>query len=151
MGSKKIKRVVIDTNVLVSALLFGGKPGELITLWKEKHIQPLCSGAIIDEYLRVLAYPKFKLTDNEIEYLLSVEILPWFHPVIVPEGKPYIRSDPNDDIFIWCAVKGNADAIISGDKHLIKLVNPPVSVLSTAEFLKQVDESFPGREENSHG
>lgn len=135
MGPKKIKRVVIDTNVLVSALLFNGTPGELITLWKEKRIEPICSKDIIDEYLRVLAYPKFQLTDIEIDYLLTVEILPWFHPVTVPEGKPYIKEDPQDDIFIWCAVAGKAHAVISGDNHLLKIKNPPVPVLSVTDFL----------------
>ena len=138
MGSKKIKRVVIDTNVLVSALLFNGTPGELITLWKEKRIEPVCSKDIIDEYLRVLAYPKFNLTDIEIDYLLSVEILPWFHPVFVPDGKPYIKNDPRDDIFIWCAIEGKAHVIISGDNHLLKMKNPPVPVLSVTDFLNNL-------------
>ena len=138
MGAGKIKKVVIDTNVLVSALLFNGTPGKLVTLWKEKRIQPLCSKDIIDEYLRVLTYPKFKLTDIEIDYLLTVEILPWFHPVIVPEGKQYIKNDPQDDIFIWCAVEGKAHFIISGDNHLLKMKNPPVSVLPVNDFLLKI-------------
>lgn len=138
MGSKKIKRVVIDTNVLVSALLFKGTPGELIPLWKEKRIEPICSKDIVDEYLRVLAYPKFQLTDIEIDYLLTVEILPWFYPVIVPEGKPYIKNDPQDDIFIWCAVRGKAHAIISGDNHLLKMKEPPVPVLTVSELIDQI-------------
>ncbi len=138
MGQKKIKRVVIDTNVLVSALLFDGTPGELIPLWKEKHIEPVCSKAIIDEYLRVLAYPKFQLTDIEIDFLLTVEILPWFHPVTVPEGKPYIKSDPQDDIFIWCALEAKAEALISGDNHLLNMKNPPVPVCTVVDFLRDI-------------
>ena len=136
MGARKIKKVVIDTNVLVSALLFNGTPGELVTLWKEKRIQPLCSKSIIDEYLRVLAYPKFKLTDIEIDYLLTVEILPWFEPVNVPKGESYVKNDPQDDIFIWCAVEGKAHALISGDNHLLELKKTPVPVLSVTGFLK---------------
>ena len=138
MGAGKIKKVVIDTNVLVSALLFNGTPGELVTLWKEKRIQPLCSKDIIDEYLRVLTYPKFKLTDIEIDYLLTVEILPWFKPINVLKGKPYIKNDPQDDIFIWCALEGKAHAVISGDNHLLKMKNPPVPVLSVTDFLEQL-------------
>ena len=142
MGSKKIKRIVIDTNVLVSALLFNGIPGELISLWKRKIIKPLCSKDILDEYLRVLAYPKFKLIHVEIDYLLTVEILPWFHPVTVPEGKSYIKNDPQDDIFIWCAVEGKANAIISGDNHLLKMKNTPVPVLAINDFLSQYIKPF---------
>jgi predicted nucleic acid-binding protein len=87
-------KVVIDTNVLISALLFNGIPGELIPLWKEKHILPLCSKEIMDEYLRVLTYPKFRLTDADIDYLLTVEVLPWFQPVTVRKGKSFIKNDP---------------------------------------------------------
>lgn len=137
MGPKKMKRIVVDTNVLVSALLFNGIPEKLITLWKGKRIEPLCSKNIVDEYLRVLAYPKFKLTDIEIDYLLTVEILPWFHPVNVQRGKPYIKNDPEDDIFIWCAFKGKAHAVVSGDNHLLKMKNPPVPVLTVIDFLEQ--------------
>lgn len=129
-------KVVIDTNVLVSALLFDGIPGKLVTLWKEKYILPLCSKEIMDEYLRVLAYPKFKLTNVEIEYLITVEILPWFQPVTVRKGKPFIKNDPQDDIFIWCAVEEKAYAIISGDNHLLSMKEPPVTVLTINDFLK---------------
>jgi len=77
MGTIKIVKVVIDTNVLISGLLFGGVPGRLVLLWKNKSIQPLVSQAMIDEYLRVLAYPKFQLSQSEMEYLLYEEILPF--------------------------------------------------------------------------
>lgn len=137
MGAKEIKKVVIDTNILVSALLFDGIPGKLIPLWKEKRIIPLCSKDIVDEYLRVLTYPKFNLTDAEIDYLFTVEILPWFSPVTVLDEKPYIKDDPKDDIFVWCAVSGKAYAIISGDAHLLKMKNPPVPVLTAMEFLHE--------------
>jgi putative PIN family toxin of toxin-antitoxin system len=133
-------KVVIDTNVLVSALLFDGTPGKLVALWKEKHLQPLCSKEIMDEYLRVLTYPKFGLTDVEIDYLLTVEILPWFHPVTVKKGEPFIKQDPQDDFFIWCAVEGKAEAIISGDNHLLKMKEPPVTVLTINEFLKFIND-----------
>ena len=66
MGTQKVDRVVIDTNVVVSALLFGGTPGELIPLWKSGRIKPLASAEIIDEYIRVLAYPKFKLSTETV-------------------------------------------------------------------------------------
>ena len=74
MGTQKIVRVVMDTNVVVSALLFGGIPGQLIPLWKSRHIKSLASAEIIDEYIRVMTYPKFKLIEEEIHYLLNFEI-----------------------------------------------------------------------------
>ena len=131
-----MKRVVIDTNVLVSALLFGGDPGKLITLWKENRIQPLGSKEIMEEYLRVLAYPKFRLTETEIEYLFSQEVLPWFEVITVQSGRPFVIDDPSDDKFIWCALKGQAEAIISSDQHLLRLSSYPVPIFSPTEFLK---------------
>ena len=74
MGTIEAMRVVIDTNVFVSAMLFGGIPGELIPLWKNGRIKPLASKAIIDEYIKVLAYPKFELSEAEIHYILYSEI-----------------------------------------------------------------------------
>ena len=133
-----MKRVVIDTNVLVSALLFGGAPGNLIPLWKRGRIRPLCSKGIIEEYLRVLAYPKFRLTEKEIDFILSREILPWFEVVAVQGGRRFVNKDSEDDKFIWCAAEGKAEAIVSGDDHLLKLKRSPVPVLSISAFLKTI-------------
>ena len=138
LGAIKVKRVVIDTNVLVSALLFGGHPGELITLWKERRIQPLSSRDIMEEYLRVLAYPKFCLSEEEIEYILSQEVLPWFEVIMVQPGQPFVIDDSSDDKFIWCALEGSGEAIISSDHHLLKLSSCPVPIFSPFEFLRAI-------------
>jgi putative PIN family toxin of toxin-antitoxin system len=132
-----MKRIVIDTNVVVSGLLFGGTPGKLVPLWKTGSVQPLGSSGIFDEYLKVFAYPRFQLSEGEIDYLISVEILPYFEIVAVERGQPYVRRDPEDDKFIWCALAGSAEGIISGDEHLLRLRNPPVPILTVAEFLKR--------------
>jgi putative PIN family toxin of toxin-antitoxin system len=122
--------------VLVSALLFGGNPGELITLWKEHRIQPLSSKEMMEEYLRVLAYPKFRLTEEEVEYLFSQEILPYFEVITVKSGLAFIIEDPSDDKFIWCALEGGAEAIISSDRHLLRLRSRPVPIFSPSEFIR---------------
>lgn len=75
MGPQKIRKVVIDTNVLVSGLLFGGVPSKIVNLWKSSKIQPIASAEIIDEYLKVLSYPKFDLDEEEISFLFYHEIL----------------------------------------------------------------------------
>lgn len=136
MGEIKVVKVVLDTNVLISALLFGGVPGRLITLWKSRRIQPVVSQAIIEEYLRVLAYPRFQLSQNEIEYLLYQEILPWFETIMVSQGDAFIREDPSDDKFIWCAEAAGVDWIISGDEHPLKLEYEKIPIVTPAKFLK---------------
>ncbi len=131
-------RVVIDTNVVISALLFGGIPGKLITLWKNERIKPLVSREIIDEYLKVLAYPKFKLSEQEINYLLYQEILPFFEVISVKQKPVIIKEDPSDDKFISCAQAGKAKIIISGDQHLLSLTSyKGLKILSPSEFLEE--------------
>ena len=100
---------------------------------------PLASRQIIDEYLRVLAYPKFRLTENEIGYLLYRQILPHFKIVSAEKGKPVVSADPSDDKFIWCAVEGKAESIISSDKHLLSLgLHQGISIQTPAAFLKSL-------------
>lgn len=134
-----MKSVVIDTNVIVSALLFGGKPGELIRFWKTDQIQPLIFKEITEEYLRVLAYPKFNLSEKEIGFLFNHEILPYFKAVRIKPGrwKTAIEDDPSDDMFIRCAVSGMCKIIISGDRHLLDLKTyDKIKTLSVSKFLK---------------
>jgi len=140
MGKIKVKPVVIDTNVVVSALLFGGKPGKFIRFWKTGQIRPLVSKEITEEYLRVLAYPKFGLSENEITFLLSHEVLPYFKIVEVKSGtgKTTVKDDPSDDMFIRCAESGMCKIIISGDRHLLDLKSHgEVRILSPSEFLEE--------------
>jgi putative PIN family toxin of toxin-antitoxin system len=132
-----MKKVVTDTNVLISALLFGGVPGALVSLWKSGRIRPLYSGDMAEEYLRVLAYPKFSLSEEEIDFLFSQEILPWFQIVAVTPDQPFVIADPSDDKFISCAVEGKADLIISGDEHLLDFTPSPVPVVSPSQFLEE--------------
>lgn len=136
MGQSKIRPVVIDTNVLVSALLFGGVPGKLIPLWKEKVLQPKASKEIIEEYIRVLAYPRFELSEEEINFLLYYEILPYFDIIRIKEGPILVAKDPSDDKFIRCAQAAGTRIIISGDQHLLKL-SPyrQIRILSPSAFL----------------
>ena len=139
MGKIKEIRVVIDTNVVLSAILFGGLPGKLIPLWKSGRIKPLASNEIIDEYIKVLAYPKFKLSEEEINYILYNEILAYFDVVVHKPGRVIIKEDPSDDKFIYCAKAGKAGVIISGDQHLLSLKSyAKIKIVSPSQFLKKI-------------
>lgn len=142
MGTVKIIPVVIDTNVLVSALLFGGKPGRLIDLWKNRRIRPHLSEEMTDELIRVLAYPKFELTEKEIDYILYVEILPFFDAAEFPKGPLIIEDDPQDDMFLRCADAAGAEFIISGDRHLLSLKSyKNIPILTPAKFLDTIADN----------
>lgn len=137
MGKIQVERVVIDTNVVISALLFNGEPGQLITLWKDKGIQPLISQEILDEYLRVLVYPKFGLSPDEVGHILYNEILPYFETVATRRGSVIVAEDPSDDKFIRCAQSGRARVIISGDQHLLRLKSyGKIRIVTPARFLQ---------------
>jgi putative PIN family toxin of toxin-antitoxin system len=139
MGKIKKIRTVIDTNVIISAILFGGIPGELISLWKSGHIQPLASKDIIDEYIKVLTYPKFELSEKEINYILYNEILPYFEVATLKPGQAIIQKDPSDDKFLHCANAGRASVIISGDQHLINLKSyGKIKILTLSQFLEKL-------------
>jgi uncharacterized protein len=137
MGESKEIKLVVDTNVLISSILFGGIPGELIPLWKSGRIKPLASKEIIDEYIKVLAYPKFELSEAEINYILYNEILTHFDIIQIKDTPVIIKVDPSDDKFIHCAKTGKAGAIISGDQHLLSIKTyQKIKILTPAKFLE---------------
>jgi putative PIN family toxin of toxin-antitoxin system len=139
MGQKEI-RVVLDTNVLVSALLFTGPPSHLVSLWRERRIALLLSKDVFIEYLRVLAYPKFKLSGEEIKALVDEYILPFAEMVTVAEAPVVIREAPADDKFLALAAVGRARYIVSGDKHLLALREyRRVRIVTPREFLDSAD------------
>lgn len=116
-------RVVLDTNVVVSALLFGGGVAARVrTGWQSGRFVPLASAATALELLRVMAYPKFRLTPEDQADLLA-DYLPWVAVVAIPEPPPAIPRcrDPFDAPFLHLAVAGKAHALVSGDRDLLAL------------------------------
>ncbi len=100
----------------------------------------LISAGVLKEYLRVLAYPKFRLTEKEIKSLIEVEVLPFTEPIRTRTRLKVIRKDPSDDKFLELAVGGKANFIVSSDKHLLELaVCKGTGIISVAEFLKKMN------------
>ena len=89
----------------------------------------------------MLAYPKFKLNSGEIEALLA-DFLPFTEVAEVPDGLPVPAGlqDPDDAVFIHLAIQSKADALVSGDAHLLQLIDAPLSILSPADFLARYIE-----------
>ena len=132
-------RVVIDTNVFISAILFKGYPAKLVDLWKKNFLKILISKEVLEEYIKVLSYPKFQLSKEEINYIVEKELLPFVEVIKVKSKISIIKEDKEDNKFLILALEGNASCIISGDKHLLKLKkfhNTPIVTIK--EFLEKV-------------
>ena len=116
-------RAVLDTNVLLSALLFhAGSLSWLRAAWREDRLRPLVSRWTAAELIRVLAYPKFRLSEDDQTHLLD-DYLPWCETVVVPDPPPDVPRcrDPSDRPFLELAVAGRADALVTGDGDLLAL------------------------------
>ena len=132
-------RVVLDTNTLVSALLFRGTASRLTPLWQSGRITPLISGPILEEYLRVLAYPKFRLTDQEIRGLIEEEVLPFVETVRPTRRLLVPCRDPEDAKFLECAIAGRARYLVTGDQDLRVLgTYRRISILTVGKFLETI-------------
>lgn len=114
-------RAVLDTNVLVSALLFTGPPSQLVPAWQGGRLCPIVSAEILEEYIRVLAYSNFKLTGSEILSLIEEDVLPFIDTVRAsPISAPTLR-DPDEMKFLACAISAGVHWLVSGDDDLLSL------------------------------
>ena len=131
---------MLDTNVVVSALLFTSTLAQFVALWQRGAIIPVISKDTFQELQTVLAYPKFALSPDEIRALLEQEIVPFFEVIEVSEEVHGICEDPADDKFISCALAASAEYLVSGDKALTDLtLYKSVTIIKPAEFLKLFD------------
>ena len=117
-------RVVFDTNTLISALLFKGQTSYLIDVWKSRKITVLACEETLNEFTKVLHYPKFKLNSSQIKTLVDYYV-PYIQKIVIdkkllPENFPQCR-DTKDQIFLELAYLGKADILISGDEDLLIL------------------------------
>jgi putative PIN family toxin of toxin-antitoxin system len=137
---KAVMRVVLDTNVIVSALLFQSTLSKIVILWQGDAFIPIISKDTFQELQTVLAYPKFALTPDEIRAILEGEILPFFEVVEAVEDVKGVCADPTDDKFLACACAASTDYLVSGDKTLTELKQyKSVKIIKPSEFLKLFD------------
>jgi hypothetical protein len=135
-------RVVLDTNALISALLFGGLPGRLVPLWQRREIVLLVSPEVLKEYIKVLSYPKFGLDEEEIKSILREEVLPYFDPVKPVTPVEVVGEDPSDDKFLSLAVDGKAKFLVSDDLHLLGIKRYcETAIVTVSAFLDLVSRS----------
>jgi putative PIN family toxin of toxin-antitoxin system len=136
-------KAVLDTNVLVSGLLKrrrGGIPDQILR--RVENFRLFLAEEILGETYRVLHYPRiqkrYRLTEREIQdyltYLRSIATMVTNLPTLT-----VVTEDPDDNTILACAVKAQADYIVSGDPHLRDLIAyEGITIVSPAEFLKLI-------------
>ena len=128
-------KVVLDTNVFVSGVFFGGPPFQILLAWRHGKIQLVVSPEILDEYRRVgeiLAeeHPAINL-EPMLDYVIHNAVV--FSVPALPER---ICEDPDDDKFLACALASGSNLVVSGDKHLLKVSGyQDIKVLKPRDFL----------------
>lgn len=136
-------RVVLDTNVVLSALLFGrGRLAPLRLAWQQASLRPIVSRATIEEFVRALTYPKFKLALGDQRELLG-DYLPYCTVVRMPTKPPRTPAcrDALDVPFLQLAVSGKADFLVTGDKDLLRLSGRMRCPIITADTLLTLDNA----------
>lgn len=139
-------RIVLDTNIIASRYVTPrGRVARIVDLREQGAFELVTSEVILGEYARVLNYPRLRpihrLTDAQL-----AEIDEGFRELtelIEPDESPaVVKEDPDDDHFLACAGSGEADCLVTGDPHLLKLGSyQEIPILSPADFLNRF---FPG-------
>jgi putative PIN family toxin of toxin-antitoxin system len=117
-------RVVLDTNIVVSALVWGGVPYRLLQFGQTGEIEIVTSLALVAELADVLGRSHLTplIAAQDMSAMALVTQYQSFTQSVTPQSVPaVIADDPDDDQVLACAVAGHADLIVSGDKHLHSL------------------------------
>jgi putative PIN family toxin of toxin-antitoxin system len=140
-----IPRLVLDTNVVLSALVFaGGPPDELRRAWQRGTLVPLASAATVRELVRVLGYPKFRLSEEEQAELLA-DYLPYVEVVDRPKRPPRgLRCrDPDDQMFLELAAAAACDGLVTGDGALLELAaQAPFPIVTPAVAVERLGRDW---------
>ena len=111
-------RAVLDTNVVMSAIFFGGLPLDVLTAWHNGEFELVVSEAIMSEYREIAERLKVKFPTIEPErwlsYIESHATIVFAAPLV-----SQVCEDVDDDVFLACAAASNAKIVCSGDRHLL--------------------------------
>jgi putative PIN family toxin of toxin-antitoxin system len=133
-------RVVFDANVVLSALLFStGRLSWLRGAWRGQQVVPLVCKETVEEILRAMAYPKFRLSVSEREELLA-EYLPYTEVVNLPAARPDLPQcrDAQDQVFLELAHCTGADHLVTGDRDLLAMQRHFPAVIITPEAFARI-------------
>ncbi len=134
-------RIVLDSNVLVSALVFESPRAVwLRNLWQQGGVVPVVSKETVEELMRVLSYRKFALTETDQQNLLE-DYLPYAETLAAARTQARLPQcrDPNDEMFLRLAYAAKVDAIVTGDNDLLALAGESrIPILSLSELAARI-------------
>ena len=124
--------------MFISGIFFSGSPAQILKAWKEQKIQIVLSKEILDEYQRVAGELSAKFPLVNIEPI--IELLTIYGEVVETAGiSVTVCEDPDDNMFLECAIASNSKIIVSGDNHLLKISGyQGIDVLKPREFIDNV-------------
>jgi uncharacterized protein len=128
--------VVLDSNIWISAFRFRGRPLQLVEMGLDGRVDIAVSLSIIDETLRVMS-DKFRAKPLELDRALAIMTASsrMVEPIVLVKA---VKDDPNDDHVVGCAIAAGADAIITGDKDLLRMVEyQGIKMLRLGAFLRR--------------
>lgn len=133
-------RVVVDPGVLIAAVISpSGAPADLLDRWRDGEFDLVVSPQLLDELEDVLLRPKFHTFASADDVRAHVEALAADGLAFDdPADPPKVTPDRDDDYLFALAKASHADAIISGDRHLTDLADPPVPVLTPRAMLERL-------------
>jgi uncharacterized protein len=132
--NKPVPRVVLDTNVYISALHFGGKAAQMILYAQRGIIDIYLSRFILEEIQGVLMR---KFYWQLIRTKEAIKLLEQLGRVIVPLERLTVIEDEPDNRILECAVSARVDYLVSGDKHLLKFKEfQGIRIITVNEFLE---------------
>lgn len=136
-------QIVVDTNIWVSGLLWQGKPWQLLKLAENGDIKLCVAYSMLLELEEVLAYERLQSRLQALQqtpaqlvaYALSLSTV----YDISHTGLPIVEADPDDDVFVLCAIEAGAEYLVTGDKHLLNLGSYlSVKIVTVTEFFDQM-------------
>ncbi len=128
-------RIFIDTNVLISAVLFGGLPGQVVDAARDGRLEGIVSLHVLSEVRDVLTRPQFGF-DAELADIVAEEIAASCEVVPLEWARERWSSDPDDDPVVEAAVFARAEAVVTGDAALLGLRVPGLRFVAPSEALE---------------
>ncbi|HDP70368.1 MAG TPA: putative toxin-antitoxin system toxin component, PIN family [Actinobacteria bacterium] len=132
-----VRRVVFDTNIFLSAFIFGGNPEKLFELARVKRIHLFTSPSILAEFADRLR-DKFGWSEEDI--VEAIRTVGYSSELVKPTQRLAVLEDDPDNRILECAVEVEAKFIVSGDRHLLRLGKyQGIEIISATELLSKIE------------